>query len=623
MEDYSFKAAGYQDSLPTVQKGRDKAASLIGLATSFRELVGKAGAHIDTSLHALTQQSGLLAPRDQATPVVEDGDYRTDDEHENYARDSHVDRSSDDDQSENRDYVERADHNDDTGHEHADDYRDGETEQTAEDQTEANDDADGAPQAADENPDDGQGDDDTETAAKDSADSDTEATDQGAGDDAQTAAAGDGDSGETVSAGTDSAAGQKTTVAATVNPLEVAVLADGKAHGDDGVASDAGKLEAAEGLTTAVEAVAAAETAAANGLATAASAKSKGESDHAGKATGPQTADTNAQTGADAVQQVEKPVEVATNTGAAQQAQAAELAKALGAGERMQVKVGSEADAVVSKPAAALSVNSFLAGEGKGQAGGQQTATGQNSGSHSAPAVAVAGQGQATAQQAQVQQSAAQNVQGQTVVQATADAKGPGGVSATANAGGTAHGGGEGTSATGSTANGAAQQAQQTQQSGQSAQAQANNATKPFLPGQAVTNQVSVKITKALQAGNDRINIQLRPAEMGRVEVKIELAHDGRLTAVVAADRQETLDVLRRDSAELQRALEEAGMHLDSDDLAFNLRGQEGQGEGGPGSGSGGPNDGELAENDLDAEIAAEAAAHRDIISDSRIDVRA
>ena len=91
----------------------------------------------------------------------------------------------------------------------------------------------------------------------------------------------------------------------------------------------------------------------------------------------------------------------------------------------------------------------------------------------------------------------------------------------------------------------------------------------------SVAEQVSVKITKALQAGQDRITIRLNPAELGRVEVKMELTFDGRTTAIVTAENRDTLDILRRDSAELQKALQESGLQLGDGDLTFNLRGDE------------------------------------------------
>ena len=47
------------------------------------------------------------------------------------------------------------------------------------------------------------------------------------------------------------------------------------------------------------------------------------------------------------------------------------------------------------------------------------------------------------------------------------------------------------------------------------------------VPPRFVTNQVAVQIQKAIGEGNDRISIQLKPAELGRVEVRLDVASDG------------------------------------------------------------------------------------------------
>ncbi|HTZ81367.1 MAG TPA: flagellar hook-length control protein FliK, partial [Stellaceae bacterium] len=70
------------------------------------------------------------------------------------------------------------------------------------------------------------------------------------------------------------------------------------------------------------------------------------------------------------------------------------------------------------------------------------------------------------------------------------------------------------------------------------------------------------------------------------VDVKLELTHDGRLTAVISADRSDTLMMLQRGSGELQQALRDAGVQADSGSLSFNLRG-DGQSGGQNYSGAG------------------------------------
>ncbi|MEX0815383.1 MAG: flagellar hook-length control protein FliK, partial [Dongiaceae bacterium] len=78
---------------------------------------------------------------------------------------------------------------------------------------------------------------------------------------------------------------------------------------------------------------------------------------------------------------------------------------------------------------------------------------------------------------------------------------------------------------------------------------------RPAVAAPPLPEQLTVHIQKAIREGTDRINIQLRPAELGRIEVRLEFAQDGRLSAAVLADRAETLDLLQRDSRALARAL--------------------------------------------------------------------
>ena len=98
-------------------------------------------------------------------------------------------------------------------------------------------------------------------------------------------------------------------------------------------------------------------------------------------------------------------------------------------------------------------------------------------------------------------------------------------------------------------------------------------ANKPIM--QPATNQVFVQLTRAVQNGENKITIQLRPEELGRVEVKLDIAGDGRVKAMVMADKPETLDLLQRDSRTLERALQESGLKTDNNSLSFNLQGKE------------------------------------------------
>lgn len=102
----------------------------------------------------------------------------------------------------------------------------------------------------------------------------------------------------------------------------------------------------------------------------------------------------------------------------------------------------------------------------------------------------------------------------------------------------------------------------------------ASQAGRPPLPPPAVSQQVAVHILKAVDQGSDRISIQLRPESLGRVDVRLDVGHDGRVSAMISAERPETLELLQRDARSLERALQDAGLGADSNSLSFNLLGR-------------------------------------------------
>lgn len=101
-------------------------------------------------------------------------------------------------------------------------------------------------------------------------------------------------------------------------------------------------------------------------------------------------------------------------------------------------------------------------------------------------------------------------------------------------------------------------------------QPQAPQMARPTLLQPAV-EQVAVRIATLAKSGMDMIRIQLEPADLGRVDVRLQMA-GGEVTAIVTADRQETLDLLQRDSRSLQQALQDAGLKTSGEGLSFSLR---------------------------------------------------
>jgi len=85
---------------------------------------------------------------------------------------------------------------------------------------------------------------------------------------------------------------------------------------------------------------------------------------------------------------------------------------------------------------------------------------------------------------------------------------------------------------------------------------------------------VAVTIANKAVAGAREFEIRLDPPELGRIEVRMHVDRDGNVTSRLIADRQDTLDLLKRDSSGLARALQDAGLKTSDNGLQFSLRDQ-------------------------------------------------
>ncbi|HWA90448.1 MAG TPA: flagellar hook-length control protein FliK [Rhizomicrobium sp.] len=92
---------------------------------------------------------------------------------------------------------------------------------------------------------------------------------------------------------------------------------------------------------------------------------------------------------------------------------------------------------------------------------------------------------------------------------------------------------------------------------------------------------VAAQIAAKAGQGAKLFEIRLDPPELGRVEVHLAVAHDGKAEATLYADRPETVALLQRDSQNLERALKDAGLELSNSSLNFSLKGEQRQGDGG------------------------------------------
>ncbi len=106
------------------------------------------------------------------------------------------------------------------------------------------------------------------------------------------------------------------------------------------------------------------------------------------------------------------------------------------------------------------------------------------------------------------------------------------------------------------------------------AEASATARMQAAANSQDPATQIAFQVSKGARAGQERISMQLHPAELGRIDVKLEFTENGHLRVMVSAEKNDTLDLLQRDSRTLERALQDAGVKTDSNSLSFQ-KGQE------------------------------------------------
>ena len=84
--------------------------------------------------------------------------------------------------------------------------------------------------------------------------------------------------------------------------------------------------------------------------------------------------------------------------------------------------------------------------------------------------------------------------------------------------------------------------------------------------------QVAREIVRRFDGETTKFEMRLDPPELGRVEVRMEVTRDHKVTAVLAADSPQALTELVRHARELEQTLQSAGLELAENGLSFDLR---------------------------------------------------
>ncbi|XAP79319.1 flagellar hook-length control protein FliK [Citromicrobium bathyomarinum] len=92
-------------------------------------------------------------------------------------------------------------------------------------------------------------------------------------------------------------------------------------------------------------------------------------------------------------------------------------------------------------------------------------------------------------------------------------------------------------------------------------------------PGE-IGRELGVEIARHTRDGRDSLTIRLDPAEMGEIHIRLQFDDKGTMRAHVTAESAAALDMLRRDSGDLVRALGDAGVRTDGQSFQFEARSQ-------------------------------------------------
>jgi flagellar hook-length control protein FliK len=90
---------------------------------------------------------------------------------------------------------------------------------------------------------------------------------------------------------------------------------------------------------------------------------------------------------------------------------------------------------------------------------------------------------------------------------------------------------------------------------------------------------LAVEIAANVKGGKSTFEIRLDPADLGRIDVRVQIDQNGQVTSHLTVEKPETLSMLRQDAPQLQQALNDAGLKTGSGGLQFSLRDQSSSGQ--------------------------------------------
>jgi flagellar hook-length control protein FliK len=94
-------------------------------------------------------------------------------------------------------------------------------------------------------------------------------------------------------------------------------------------------------------------------------------------------------------------------------------------------------------------------------------------------------------------------------------------------------------------------------------------------PDQTTFAALGVAIAARSKDGARQFDINMHPADLGKIDVRISVGSDGQAQAHLTAEHPQTLQLLKQDQTTLAQNLRDAGLNLANSGLNFSLKGEQ------------------------------------------------
>jgi flagellar hook-length control protein FliK len=88
---------------------------------------------------------------------------------------------------------------------------------------------------------------------------------------------------------------------------------------------------------------------------------------------------------------------------------------------------------------------------------------------------------------------------------------------------------------------------------------------------EAPVEEMPARIVRTAEAGGRQLQVRLHPAELGRLDIRLDFDGERGLRVHIRADNDQALDLLQRQGHQLERALQQSGFDVGRDAIRYDL----------------------------------------------------